>query len=170
MPKDLSDRELVKKARGSRTKSEFARLLGVSRPLIAAYERGAAKPSTDILMKMAEKSPYPWNVYCWRHAKLTTKQIGDLLLGLRLKDEVLTAEREQIRRELFDLGIYTEPVTEPLGDEPVGGESASLKGLSKTVEEFWARNPGIHPGKRIAEEAKPPAPAKKAKRERRCKK
>ena len=169
MPKSLSDKELVKKVRGLRTKSEFARLLRVSRPLIPAYERGAAKPSSDIWLKMAELGNYPWNVYCWQRAKMSVERIEDLLMALRLKDEAHDLEREQIKRELFDLGIQPEPVAEPLGDEPVGGEPESLKGPSGSVEEFCARNKLLPPVEPIIKGDPLATPAKKAKRARRKK-
>lgn len=85
---------------------------------------------------------------------------------------------EKQARKLFEEhGLRPEPVTEPLADEPVGGEPAHLKGPSKTVEEFSARNPAVKGDSATARaigpldaETEPPAPAKKAKRERRRKK
>lgn len=60
----------------------------------------------------------------------------------------------------FDL---PEAVMEPLGNEPVGGEPTALKGLSKTVDEFCARNLVLPPVEPVTGEVKSPAPAKKAK-------
>ena len=166
MRPDLSDGELVRKSRGERTQQEFSKLVGIDRPMLSHYERGAVKPSSETWLKMAEFAMYPWNVYCWQRGKLSTKHIGDLLLGLRLKDEEFSLAREKIRRELFDLGLRPEPVTEPLGDEPVGGEPASLKGLSETVEQFCARNAVLPPDEPIAGERKPTTPPEKGKRGR----
>ncbi len=109
-------------------------------------------------------------------------------------------EYEEMRKYLARHEISPEPVTEPLGDEPVGGEPRALKGLSKTVEEFaarhsvrppvkleqadldgvkararevnqeWRRYCGLPPAEPVIGEAKPPTPAKKAKRQRRQRK
>jgi hypothetical protein len=62
---------------------------------------------------------------------------------------------------------FPEPVTEPLGNEPVGGEPTALKGLSKTVNEFYARNPVLPPVEPVTGEVQSPAPAKKTKHRKR---
>jgi len=171
MPVDLSDKKLVKAVRGSRSKSAFARLLGVSRPLIPQYEQGVITPSAGVWIRMARLAGYPQNISCWQRAGLNQREIGVLLNALQIEAEPRSQdaqERFKIREAFRQAHVLPEDATGPLGNEPVGGEPASLKGASKTVEEFFARN-GVNAA-RATEESKAEAPPKKLKRERRRKK
>jgi transcriptional regulator with XRE-family HTH domain len=47
--------EIVKRARGSMSKSAFGRLLGVSHTAITGWEEGLNEPSTENLKKIANK-------------------------------------------------------------------------------------------------------------------
>ena len=166
----LTDAELVKKVRGQKTQINFAKELGVAQSMNSDWERGAHSPSGAIWVRMADLASYPYNVYCWMRAGFSRENIEVLLTALRLKDEPHSLEREQVKRDLYELGIHPEPVTEPLGDEPVRGEPESLKGLSKDIAEWCARNRMLPPVEPVIEEPKSAAPAKKVKRDRRRKK
>ena len=112
MATGLGDKELVKAVRGSRSKRKFAGLLGLSRSVIAQYEHGLVTPSAAVCIKMADLATYPHNVYCWQRAGISRENIEVLLTALRLKDEPHSLEREQVKRDLFDLGIHPDPVGE----------------------------------------------------------
>ena len=178
MKKGLSDKELVNKIRGAKTQIAFAELIGVTQSLVSQYEQGVSTPGGDIWLKMARlvRDRYPLNVYCWQRAGLTSREIEIFLQALQMEGNFLSANRkksragQRVQAFLQNAGMTIESVTEPLGNEPVGGEPASLRGPSKDIQEFCARHGVRPPGEPIAGEPKPPAPAKKAKRERRRKK
>ncbi len=167
---NLSGAELVKLVRGARTQNEFARALGVAQSMLSDWERGAHVPSADIWLKMARLTETSLKMFCWQRAGLDRNEINLLCearvieAGGHVRDNV-----ENKQALLRSLGVEPEPVTEALGDEPVGREPASLKGLSKTVEEFWARAGVLPPDGYTAVERKPTTPAKKGKRARRGK-
>jgi transcriptional regulator with XRE-family HTH domain len=170
MTAGYSDKALVKMARGNRTQEEFANLSGISRPMLSDYERGAVTPSNETWLKMAELAGYPWNIYCWQRAGVTSEVVSNFLKAKREANESRADTRKaQKAKQMLDLASPPEPVTEPLGDEPVGGEPASLKGLSKTVEEFCARHAALPPVEPTIGERKLRTPAKKERGRRRKK-
>lgn len=170
MQENLSNKELAKKVRGMRSKSEFARLLGVTRPLIALYEHGSVEPSSEVWIKMARLAGYPLNIECWKRAGLNKQESTSLLHGLRIESEPRSQDsRDRLKAREALSHSYPEPVTEPLGDEPVGSEPAALRGLSTSVEQWYQRNrPPVEPvTEPLGDE--PAAPARKGKRGRRKK-
>jgi hypothetical protein len=115
--------------------------------MVSDWERGAVTPSAPNWIKMAELVDYQVKVDCY-------ERIGLPMEAVRILREAWSKEMPVAKKLLSDFGVVTEPVTEGLADAPLGGEPASLKGPSKSVEEVYARN----------------APASKTKRARRRKK
>jgi hypothetical protein len=133
-----SDAELMKKVRGDRTKEEFSSLSKIARPMLSDYERGAVTPSAETWMKVGNVAPFPLNVECWRRGGMPNYIVQFLHeVGRRY---LYPWACDEIAEYLRSHGISPEPVTEPLGDEPVGGEPESLKGPSKTVRQFYGRH------------------------------
>lgn len=161
MPKDLTDAELVRRVRGDTSQVLFAEKLGVAQSMLSDWERGAVKPRKDTWLKMGGIAPYPFNVFCWQRAGFTRQMLSSLLEAMRQAIEADDNSLDGLKaKQMLAVVSPPEPVTEPLADEPVGGEPAALKGPSKTVEEFWARNRVLPPAEPVTEESKPKTRAK----------
>jgi len=158
MREGLSDSQLVRQVRGSRSQVAFAASLGVSQPVISEYEQGESLPSEKTWIKMARLADYPFNVYCWERAGLNQEERTALLKVFTIEHGESSSDKlkdrnsstpsypEELKaRNIIARECPTEPVTEPLGTGPIGGSPAPLKGLLKTVEDFFDRNPGISP-------------------------
>lgn len=136
MPTSLSDKELVKAVRGRRTKSEFARMLGVTRPLIPAYERGAAKPSGDVWVKMARLAAGKLKLLCWERAGFGPADINDLLHALRIENEPRSQDdRDRLKAKEAFSHSYPKPVTEVLLANPTPEEDKA-KTLDVLVKRY----------------------------------
>lgn len=141
----------------------LAEKVGVSQQAVSNWlsSSSASSPSAESLIQLGLIVGAPDCFWFW-------DQVGiDDEAAIRMAQIITHRQASELFKKY---GADPEPVTEPLGNEPVGGEPTALKGLSKSVEEFWARNPGSQPVEPVAGEGKPATPAKKARRERRRKK
>jgi len=113
-------------------------------------------------------------VYCWQRAGLYQHEIQALLEALIIESGQHSLDRLKVLEAKNILAVKSppEPVTEGVLVRPTPETDKA-----KTIEEWWARNPAVKTdsttGRAIAPveaQAKPPVPAKKAKRARRRKK
>ncbi len=166
MGKGSESGRLVKRARGRRSKTAFARDLGVSRPLINQYEDGSVKPSIKVWLKMADLAGYPINRDIWEYIGFDRERITRMFQELRDKNDSTPQHLQALKfkKTLNELS-KAEPVTEGLLNDPQPPEA-----YSKTVEEFWERNKTSSREGQAAVEVKPKSPKKKGKPRKKGKK
>jgi transcriptional regulator with XRE-family HTH domain len=67
--------ELIKALRKDKTQAQFAEILGVTQPMISAWEGGSDEPSCEMFAKLGNLSSYPDNIWFWQEAGLDPQRM-----------------------------------------------------------------------------------------------
>lgn len=108
----------IRQIRGKASLVSFGEKLGLSKSAVHQYEQGAATPTLETLVKIAELGSVTldWLITgrepAQKPAELTDEEIaGQILARPRLRDQVISQAREQVREER---SAYGDPVVREL--------------------------------------------------------
>jgi transcriptional regulator with XRE-family HTH domain len=94
-----------------RTQAEFAEILGVTQPMVSAWEGGSDEPSCEMYIKLGNLASYPGNLWFWEQASLDVGKALSVAERILKERGVPPAEGEICRIE-YGLPGQT-PVVEP---------------------------------------------------------
>ena len=83
--------ELIKALRVAKdkTQAQFAAILGVTQPMISAWEGGSDQPSCEMFAKLGNLASYPDNIWFWQQVGLDPQEMfsaAEQILKERVKD------------------------------------------------------------------------------------